>query len=380
MKLTVVSPTFNEAQNVRPLAGAVGEALQGCDYELLIVDDDSPDGTWEEVEAMSRGNARVRLLRRTVNPGLSASVIDGFAQANSEAVACIDADGQHDPKILPAMLQLLEGGCDVVVGSRYVEGGGVEDWSWIRQLESWVATKCAHILLGVELHDPMSGFFMMRRSDFLRVREQLDGSGFKILLETLAALGSAKVCEVPYTFRPRVAGESKLSGKVVLAYLRQLWRLSSLGRKISGRFLKFLVVGGIGVIVNLVVLSLIIQLGGYVDWRASAIASGVAALHNYVLNNYWSFRDRRHIGSALFGGAITYLAMSTIGIAATTTSYSILTAVLLRSSSVTSRTALLGAQLMSILFGTYLTYNLNRLFTWRKHSNTAAATPNDPAR
>lgn len=374
MKLTVVSPTFNEAQNVGAFAEAVAQAMQGCDYELLIVDDDSPDRTWEKVEEISRTNPRVRLLHRTVNPGLSPSVIDGFAAANSEVVACIDADLQHDPTILPAMLQKLEQGCDVVVGSRYVEGGGVQDWSLIRRFESWVATKLAHIFLGVELHDPMSGFFMMRRSDFLRVRQNLDGSGFKILLEILAALRSAKVCEVPYTFRPRTAGESKLSGKVVLAYLQQLWRLSRVRAGISSQFVKFLVVGGAGVVVNLIVMSAILQLGGNVDWRGSASASAVAALHNYLWNNYWSFRDRRHVGSALFSGAITYLALSTIGIAATTASYSILTATLLRPYSITSHASLLGAQLVSILVGTLLTYNLNRLFTWRKQPDAAAAT------
>jgi dolichol-phosphate mannosyltransferase len=238
MKVTIVSPTFNERENVDRLAEAAHAVLRESDYELLFVDDDSPDRTWERVEEIGRGNPRVRLLRRMGRRSLSQAVIDGFSDTGSEFLACIDADLQHDPGILRSMLHAISDGCDLVVGSRYVEGGEVKDWVWSRRLQSRVATKLALLLLGIKLSDPMSGFFMMRRRDFLLIREKLSGNGFKILLEVLAALRPAKICEIPYRFGPRTAGKSKLSSRVMIAYLYQLWRLSRVGLTVSGRSLK----------------------------------------------------------------------------------------------------------------------------------------------
>ena len=230
MKLSVISPTFNEAENVSALIDILTTILQGLDYEIVISDDDSPDRTWAVVEGIGRHDSRVRLLRRTTNRGLSASVIDGFTYATGEAIACIDADLQHDATLLPVMLKELTNGADLVVGSRYVAGGSTGEWSRLRYFESWIATKLAQCVSGVRLCDPMSGYFMMRRADFMRVRDRLDGRGFKILLEIATHLKPSKVAEVPYTFGPRVAGESKLSGKIVYAYLVQLWKLSPLAR------------------------------------------------------------------------------------------------------------------------------------------------------
>ncbi len=238
MKLSIISPTFNEAENVPRLVAEISRSLNGNDYEILIVDDNSPDHTWFVAEETSRKNLRVKVLRRTHNPGLSLAVIDGFKAASGEAVACIDADLQHDPSILPKMLEALANGADVVVASRYVNGGGTGEWSLLRRTESWIATKMAQILLGVKLQDPMSGYFLMRREDFSRVQEELDGKGFKILLEILAKLQPKIVREVPYTFQARTAGESKLSSKVILQYFEQLWRLSRVRRLCSARFLR----------------------------------------------------------------------------------------------------------------------------------------------
>jgi len=231
MKVTVVSPTFNEAENMPRLIEAIGSGLRGRDYEILIVDDDSPDGTWQVADRISRYDSRVRVLRRLTNRGLGFSVIDGFAAANGEAVACIDADLQHDPAILSKMLETLQRGEDLVVGCRYMPDGGVGDWSLPRRFESLLATKLAQWLLGIKLRDPMSGYFMMWRNDFVHIRDNLNGAGFKILLEIVVALGARRVAEVPYTFRCRTAGVSKLSTNVVLLYLRQLLRL----RAVKGR-------------------------------------------------------------------------------------------------------------------------------------------------
>src|SRR2546425_1887440 len=162
MKLSIISPTYNEAANVHHLIEAVEGSVRYLDYEIVISHDDSPAHTWALAEEIAKANPRIRVLRRTENRGLGASVIDGFGCATGEALACIDADLQHDPNILPRMLVELERGADLVVGSRYVPGGGTGDWSCIRRIESWIATKMAHWLLGIKLCDPMSGYFMLR--------------------------------------------------------------------------------------------------------------------------------------------------------------------------------------------------------------------------
>jgi dolichol-phosphate mannosyltransferase len=238
MKLSVITPTFNEAENVSRLVKELKSALEGIDYEILVVDDNSPDRTWAVAEGLASSDPRVRVLRRMSNPGLTPAVIDGFRAARGDAVACIDADLQHDPAVLPRMLKEISNGCDLAVGSRYVDGGDARQWNIIRRVESWIATKMAQILLGVELKDPMSGYFMLRRKDFAAIQAQLSGKGFKVLLEILAKMRSIVVREVPYSFRSRTAGQSKLSHKVVVQYLAQVWRLSSLRRQFSLGFIK----------------------------------------------------------------------------------------------------------------------------------------------
>jgi dolichol-phosphate mannosyltransferase len=199
--------------------------LEGTDHEIIIVDDNSSDRTWELAEEIAESNARVRVLRRMVNPGLSASVIDGFSAARGVFVACIDSDLQHEPTILQQMLGELLNGHDLAIGCRYMAGGRTGNWQSSRRWISLMATKMAQLFLGITLRDPLSGYFMMRRDDFLRIRDRLDGSGFKILLEVVANAEAASIIEVPYSFRPRVAGASKLTSTVALRYLYQLWRI-----------------------------------------------------------------------------------------------------------------------------------------------------------
>jgi dolichol-phosphate mannosyltransferase len=239
MKLSVISPTYNESENVGLLIAELEKVLEGANYEILISDDDSPDRTWARVEEIGCRNPRVRVLRRTSNHGLGPSVVDGFSAATGEAVACIDADLQHDPGVLPRMLKELMNGSNLVVATRYMPGGGTTNWGVIRRLGCCGCTKLAQWLLGVQLRDPMSGYFMMRRADFLKVRSHLNVQGFKILLEIAAHLQPSRVGEVPYTFGPRAHGESKLSKKIVFAYLAQLWRLSFRERMAPHHFRKF---------------------------------------------------------------------------------------------------------------------------------------------
>src|SRR5713101_9766391 len=225
MKLSIISPTYNESENVGLLVAEIEKSLDGTDYEILISDDDSPDLTWTRVEEIGRRNPRVRVLRRTSNRGLGPSVVDGFSSATGEALACIDADLQHDPAMLPQMLKELMNGSNLVVATRYMPGGGTTNWGVIRRLGSRGCTKLAQWLLGVKLRDPMSGYFMMRRDDFLKIRDRLNIRGFKILLEIAAHMQPCNLGEIPYTFGPRALGESKLSKKIVFAYLSQVGRL-----------------------------------------------------------------------------------------------------------------------------------------------------------
>jgi dolichol-phosphate mannosyltransferase len=225
LQLSVIAPTYNESENVAELIAEVGSALRGIEYEIVICDDDSPDRTWAKAEEISRTNPQVRVLRRITDRGLARAVVDGFSQARGEAVACIDADLQHDPAILPTMLEALREGAQMAVASRYVEGGGTANWNWRRRITSWGAAKLAEWTLGVKLHDPMSGYFLLRREDFLCVKQNLNPEGFKILLEIAARLQPTRVHEVPYTFRLRKAGKSKLSTRVIFAYVLQLCRL-----------------------------------------------------------------------------------------------------------------------------------------------------------
>jgi dolichol-phosphate mannosyltransferase len=370
MKLTIVSPTYNEAQNVGPLIEQVRVAMSGIDYEIVIVDDNSPDRTWSVVEEIGKSDSRVRAIRRMQNPGLGPAVIDGFVSARGEMVACIDADLQHDPGILPKLLEAVTDGSEVAVGSRYVPGGGTGNWNIVRRFESWVATKIAQIFLGVKLRDPMSGYFLMRRQDFIRVEEQLNAKGFKILLEIFAKLHPRKVQEVPYTFRTRLAGESKLTGKVVLQYLEQVWRLSKLGAMCPDRFLKFVLVGASGIVVNLLALAVLFRMSGLRDWRASAIVSLIANVSNYTLNNIWTFADRVHKGWAVMRGYSHYLLMSAVGLLVSTTGYAgmawSLKRLLLSQMGLNQAPTwlLLSCQFLAVVLGTYFNYQLNKHITW----------------
>jgi dolichol-phosphate mannosyltransferase len=369
MKLSVISPTLNEAGNVSRLVEELERALIGIDYEILIVDDNSPDLTWSVAQEISLTHPRVRILRRMRDPGLSVAVIDGFSAAKGDVVACIDADLQHDPSILARMLDELQQGADVVVGSRHIDGGSTGEWNRLRRIESWIATKTAHLLLGFRLKDPMSGYFLLWRKDFSKVRGQLNGKGFKILLEILARLHASKIKEVPYTFRPRTKGQSKLTGKVILQYLLQLWRLCSSSRHLFVRFMKSVVVGSIGVFVNLAVMALLLKLTKIQSWRASAIASLAANMQNYVLHNIWTYADRPRKAFRMLGDYFSYLLMSAPGLVITTVSYAGLawslahTPVMRDGAGASFFYARLSCQFAGVLLGVWTNGALNKVFT-----------------
>ena len=220
VELAVIIPTYNERENVLLLLDKLNTALAGVHWEAVVVDDNSPDGTWRVVSAAALADPRVRLLRRVGRKGLSSACIEGMLATPAPFVAVIDADLQHDETILPAMLTLLKTGSqDIVVGSRYCDGGGMDGWSESRIRASRMATDFAKAVTGLSIQDPMSGFFMLRREYLENCVTRLNGQGFKILLDLLMSSDApARFKEIPYKFRLRQHGESKLSFKVIIDY------------------------------------------------------------------------------------------------------------------------------------------------------------------
>jgi len=379
--LSVVIPAQNEesciAATVEHLY--VELRLRSIEHEIVVVDDDSPDLTWKvAAEGTGADDHRVRVLRRIERRGLGNSVIDGFKNSQGDALACIDADLQHDPAIIPQMLAALEQGADMVMASRYVEGGGTGEWGLMRLAGSRFATWLAKLMLGIRIQDPMSGYFMVRREGFYRVLDQLNGDGFKIMLELLVHLKPRNIVEVPYTFRTRLAGESKLSSTVIFNYLAQLCRLSGSAGRLPYRLLKFAIVGGIGTVVNLTVMAWLIHFTSLRDWRASAASTFAAVCNNFFVNNAWTFGDRMIRGLKLFKGYASYLLMSLAGLVVTTTVYATVTSWLSSSFRVpptasTSDSILILVQLISISFGTYTNYVLNKRFTWGPRGSEVTA-------
>ena len=300
--LSVITPTFNECENVGPLIDQVEAALGDLAYEIIVVDDDSPDLTWQRAEEIARTHPSVRVLRRFADPGLSPSVIAGMSMARGAVLAVIDADLQHDPSALPAMVERITGGHDdVVVGTRAAEGGSYGEWSAGRRFVSWVATLIARLFLRVPVTDPMSGFFAVSRETFDRMAPVINPQGFKILLEFIGRrIEGLRVSEVGYTFRNRVHGETKMSPSVIRSYLLAVVELR-LGRQVKGQFVLYALVGLSGAVVNFGVFGLFeafhigdIDLGFSRAVRWSLLI-GIAAsiVWNFVLNNYFTFWERR---------------------------------------------------------------------------------------
>jgi len=222
LMFSLVLPTYNEAENLPRCVDAVCGVLAGRDFEIIVADDDSPDRTWAVAEGL--GNPRVRILRRTENRGLSPAVIDGFEAAGGDRLGVMDADLQHDEAILPQMIDALEEN-EFVSGSRATEGGSYGDWSLARRFSSWAAATLARAVVGVKLSDPMSGYFVLRREVFDRVRARLSPKGFKVLLEIFCLARPSPYLEIGYTFRCRRAGRSKVSTGVACDYVKSLLEL-----------------------------------------------------------------------------------------------------------------------------------------------------------
>ncbi|MCW2363620.1 MULTISPECIES: glycosyltransferase family 2 protein [Sphingobium] len=316
-ELAIVVPTFNEAQNVALLADLVDKALPGVAWELVFVDDNSPDDTSGKVRALAQRDPRVRVLHRFGRRGLSSACVEGILATSAPYVAIMDADLQHDESVLKTMFERIRADdVDLVVGSRYVEGGGMGDWSESRQRMSQFATKLALKLTKTPISDPMSGFMMMRRDAFMRSLPNLSTVGFKILLDIAASAPTPlRVAEVPYTFRTRQFGESKLDSLVLWEYV-QLLMDKAVGHIVPVRFLSFAMVGGTGVVVHFAVLTLLFVALGVSFAVAQTAATLVAITSNFLLNNMFTYRDQRLQGWGLLRGWITFNLVCAFGAAA----------------------------------------------------------------
>jgi len=312
-ELCVVVPCYNERGNVAELVRRLDAALGGFAWEAVFVDDDSPDGTAAEVRRIAAADPRIRCIRRIGRRGLSSAVIEGGLSASSVYVAVIDGDLQHDETRLAEMLAILRGdAADVVVASRFAPGGDAEGLADARRLAlSTAAIRLACVVLGTSLTDPMSGFFMMKRALFEEIAPRLTGQGFKILLDMLLSAPGARVREVGAHFRPRVAGESKLSPLVLVQFAAVLLD-KMCGGLIPLRFFSFALVGAFGVVVHLAVLWAVDALGAsFVD--AQSLATVCAMIANFQLNNAITYRDQRLRGGRLWRGLILFMLVCGVG-------------------------------------------------------------------
>ena len=309
--ISIVAPTFNEKANIRPFVAGVARALGNIEWELIIVDDDSPDGTYDEVLKVNAVNPRVRCVRRVGRRGLSSAVIEGILSSSAPVIAVMDADMQHDETILPKMLEKINDGADLVVGTRYGQGGGIGTWADDRARMSMAATRISKILVGDATTDPMSGFFMVRRSVVNNGIYDLSQQGYKILLDLISSSDKLTIAEVPYTFRERTEGESKLSLLVLAEFIALVIDKLTKGF-IPPRFIIFAGVGGLGVVVHLLALNIFGAYGvGFIGSQTAATM--IAMVFNFTVNNEFTFRDRRLTGASWLVGLVLFMATCSIG-------------------------------------------------------------------
>lgn len=344
MKVSIIVPTYKEADNIPELFERLKRALDEnkIDFEIIVVDDNSPDGTAQVArEKMIELGINGKVIVRENERGLSSAVVRGFKESSGDILVVMDADLQHPPEVIPQLVRAVVDGADIAVGSRYVKGGGVENWKWYRKLASIGATYVARVFLPQvrKIKDPVSGLFALKREVIQDVIDQLNPLGFKILMEILVKGKYSKVVEVPYVFQPRKAGSSKLSGKVIMEMIIHTLKLSWWSGELQ-RMIKFTLVGLTGIFVNLGALYYLVEkskifaeilgLGGrYVALNIAALmAFEASVLSNFILNDIWTFRDlrknvslkRRLVGfhiASYFGGVVqlgTYAVLVALGV------------------------------------------------------------------
>ena len=356
--LAIVLPTFNESGNISPIVDRLARTLAGIHYEIIFVDDDSPDGTANVVRSFAQSRDNIRVLERIGRRGLASACIEGILAASAPFVAVMDADLQHDETILPEMFRRIrDENLDLVVASRHIDGGSMGDFPSWRVRLSQLGKRLS--LMGAEhkLSDPMSGFFMVRFSVFERLAHRLSAIGFKILLDiVLSADPGMRIGEVPYRFRAREHGESKLDVIVGLEYFELLVD-KHFGDLVNVRFILFGMVGALGVAVHLLILRALLQLGGVSFAKGQAVTTVIVMILNYVLNNSFTYRDRRRRGWSFWGGLLTFCLACGLGVAAN---------VAIASEAFHRGVPWVLAALTGLLFSAVWNFGVTSMTTWRQ--------------
>ncbi len=317
-ELSIVVPVFKEAANIVPLVQLVEAAFEDDSWELIFVDDNSPDGTAEQVKAIAAKDPRVRCIRRVGRRGLSGASIEGMLSSSARYVAVMDGDLQHDERVLVRMLALIRAqGVDLVIATREREGASITGLSGQRSLVSDFGRFLSRLVIKADVKDPMSGFFMVRREIVEQAAPKLATEGFKILADLLATADKPlSIRETPYVFRERQHGESKLDARVAFDYLGFLLHHLT-GRLVPVRFFLFGLVGASGVVVHL--LSLKLMLANFPSYGfdiSQTTATFIAMMSNFLLNNGLTYRDRRITGWSLVPGFLLFAASCSIGVVA----------------------------------------------------------------
>jgi len=357
-EFTVVVPTFNERDNVSELVSRLEQCLRGKAWEVIFVDDDSNDGTAARIREIARNDPRVRCLQRIGRRGLSSACVEGMLASSSPYLAVIDGDCQHDETVLPRMLEVLKSGeADVVVGTRYAAGGGIGSWNTSRAKMSRAATGLSRAVIKHDLSDPMSGFFALRREVLELAVRNLSSIGFKILLDIIASSPKPpRIKELPYEFRNRHAGESKLDAQAVWGYL-MLLADKFIGSVIPARFISFVLIGAVGVFVHFAVLAVLFRAMSLRFTLSQAGAVAIAMTSNFTLNNALTYRDMRLRGWRWVMGLISFMLTCSFGALANvgTASY------LFKRHTFWALSALAG-----IVVGTVWNYAMTATYTWEK--------------
>jgi len=311
--VSIIIPTFNESENIGELVSKINNVLSASKIkgEIIVVDDNSPDGTGKIVQKMKEEYDNVQLVIRKNEGGLSSAVIRGFEEAKGNILCVMDADLSHPSEVIPKLIEPIKSGQgELIIASRYLSGAGVKGWKLKRKVISKGATLLAKFITNTK--DPMSGFFALKRSVIGRV--ELNPKGYKIGLEIIAKGNYSRVIEVPYVFQDRKYGESKLTNKVMREYVAHLFSLIFTKNSLFRQFFKFCVVGAIGTIINLAILYSLVEWLFVWYILAAAIAFGVAVTSNYILNKIWTFHYKTTSASVFFGSYAKFISISIIGL------------------------------------------------------------------
>ena|SRR5208337_2470909 len=304
LEVSIIIPTRNERENLPVLIEKLQEVMGDRHYEIVIVDDDSEDCTWQVAEEFSQRYGNIRVIRRINRKGLSSAITEGFLLGKGKYVAVLDADLQHDHALIGAMLEEI-GDCDLVIGSRYMNQKSVPGWDSWRSRLSRAGTIMAQKLLKQEISDPMSGFFMIRRKIIQEIAPQLFEQGYKILFDILISRPDLKIKELPYDFKARLYGTSKLTAAVMFDFA-DLLISRAIPSRFNFQFIRYGVVGASGVVIHLLTLYLLHAVMGLRYAVSLVFAIETAMVSNYILNNQWTFKEHRFFGLQWWKGLANY--------------------------------------------------------------------------